>query len=43
MVLMALYSIRSDRLFCEQLDYNMLFRWFLDMNLEEPSLAARRR
>jgi len=37
MVLMALYSIRSERLFCEQLDYNMLFRWFLDMNLEEPS------
>jgi transposase len=37
MVLIALYSVRSERLFCEQLDYNMLFRWFLDMNLEEPS------
>lgn len=37
MVLMALYSVRSERLFCEQLDYNMLFRWFLDMNLEEKS------
>jgi len=37
MLLMALYSVRSERLFCEQLDYNMLFRWFLDMNLEEPS------
>jgi transposase len=36
MVLMALYSIRSERLFCEQVDYNILFRWFLDMNLEEP-------
>jgi transposase len=30
MVLIALYSVRSERLFCEQLDYNMLFRWFLD-------------
>lgn len=37
-VLIALYSVRSDRLFCEMLDYNMLFRWFLDMGLEEASL-----
>jgi len=35
---MALYSVRSDRQFCEQLDYNILFRWFLDMNLEAPML-----
>jgi transposase len=34
-LLIALYSVRSERLFCEMLDYNMLFRWFLDMNLEE--------
>ncbi|MCB9701407.1 MAG: IS5 family transposase [Myxococcales bacterium] len=34
-VLMALYSVRSDRMFCEQLDYNMLFRWFLDMDMTE--------
>jgi transposase len=34
-LLIALYSVRSDRLFCETLDYNMLFRWFLDMSLEE--------
>lgn len=33
-LLIALYSVRSERLFCEQLDYNMLFRWFLDMELE---------
>ncbi len=32
---MALYSVRSDRLFFEMLDYNILFRWFLDMNLEK--------
>jgi transposase len=36
-LLMALYTIRSERLFCEQLDYNLLFRWFLDMELEEKS------
>ena len=39
-LLIALYSVRSDRLFCETLDYNMLFRWFLDMSLEEPSFDA---
>ena len=33
-LLIALYSVRSERLFCEQLAYNMLFRWFLDMDLE---------
>jgi hypothetical protein len=36
-ILMALYSIRSERLFCEQLDYNLLFRWFLDMDMVEDS------
>lgn len=39
-LLIALYSVRSDRMFCEQLDYNILFRWFLDMNLEESSFDA---
>jgi transposase len=34
-ILMALYTIRSERQFCEQLDYNMLFRWFLDMDMVE--------
>src|SRR5215831_5693303 len=36
-LLMALYTIRSERLFCEQLNYNLLFRWFLDMELDELS------
>jgi transposase len=36
-LLMAFYSIRSDRLFCEQLDYNLLFRWFLDMDMVEEA------
>jgi transposase len=35
-LLIALFSIRSHRLFCEMLEYNMLFRWFLDMHLDEP-------
>jgi transposase len=38
-LLIALYSIRGERAFCEQLDYNILFRWFLNMNLVEPSFA----
>jgi len=36
-LLMALFSVRSDRQFCEQLDYNLLFRWFLDMEMDEES------
>jgi transposase len=36
-LLMALYSVRSERQFCEQLDYNLLFRWFLDMDMTEPA------
>jgi transposase/IS5 family transposase len=34
-VLMALYSVRSERMFCERLGYDLLFRWFLDMGLDE--------
>ncbi len=37
-LLIALYSVRSDRMFCEMLDYNILFRWFLDMSLDERGL-----
>jgi transposase len=36
-LLMALYTVRSERMFCEQLDYNLLFRWFLDLEVSEPS------
>jgi len=35
MVLQALYSIRSERQLCEQIQYNMLFRWFCDMTPSE--------
>ena len=37
-LLIALYSVRSNRMFCEMLDYNILFRWFLDMGLDERGL-----
>ena len=34
-LLMALYTIRSERQFCEQVRYNLLFKWFLDLNVED--------
>jgi transposase len=39
-LLIALYSVRSDRLFCEQLGYNFLFRWFLDLAPEAAAFDA---
>lgn len=33
MLLIALFSVRGEKNFCEQLGYNMLFRWFLDMDI----------
>lgn len=35
LVLMALYSVRSERLLCERLRYDLLFRWFVDLPLSE--------
>jgi transposase len=35
-LLMALYTVRSERAFREELDYNLLYRWFLGMDLIEP-------
>ena len=32
-----MFSVRSERAFCEELDYNLLFRWFLGMQLMERS------
>ncbi|MXZ24447.1 MAG: IS5 family transposase [Caldilineaceae bacterium SB0665_bin_21] len=39
-LLIALYSVRSERAFCEELEYNLLYRWFLDMDLMERSFDA---
>jgi transposase len=35
-LLQIFYSIRSERLLMEQLDYNILFRWFVGMDMDEP-------
>jgi len=51
LLLQGLYSIRSERLLVEQLDYNLLFRWFVGLSmdaevwdatvlLQEPGAAA---
>jgi transposase len=40
MLLMALYSVRSERQLCEQIDLNLLFRWFLDLQPSEDAFDA---
>jgi len=35
LVLQVLYSIRSERLLCEQLNYNLLFRWFVGLSMDD--------
>ena len=35
LLLQALYSVRSERLLMEQLDYNLLFRWFVGLNMDD--------
>jgi transposase len=39
-VLMALYSIRSERAFCERLHYDLLFKWFLDLPIDGRAFDA---
>jgi transposase len=34
-LLQIFYSIRSERLLCEQLDYNLLFRWFVGLSMDD--------
>ena len=36
LVLMSLYTVRSERALCERISFDMLFRWFLDMTPDEP-------
>jgi transposase len=36
LLLQVLYSIRSERMLMEQLEYNLLFRWFVGLNVDEP-------
>jgi len=35
-LLQMLYSVRSERLLVEEMDYNILFRWFVGLNLDDP-------
>ena len=39
-VLMAMYSMRSERAFRERLNYDMLFKWFLDLPIDAASFDA---
>ena len=36
LLLQVLYTVRSERLLLEQLDYNLLFRWFVGLNMDDP-------
>lgn len=36
LLLQVLYTVRSERMLMEQLDYNLLFRWFVGLNLDDP-------
>jgi len=36
LLLQVLYSVRSERMLMEQLDYNLLFRWFVGLNMDDP-------
>ena len=39
-LLIALYSIRSERQLCERLRYDLLFKWFLDLNVSDEPFGA---
>ena len=39
LLLQALYTIRSERQLMEQLDYNLLFRWFVGLGMDDPVWA----
>jgi transposase len=36
LLLQMLYSVRSERLLVEEIDYNILFRWFVGLSLDDP-------
>lgn len=47
LLLQVLYTIRSERMLCEQLQYNLLFRWFVGLGMEgevwDPSTFSKNR
>ena len=40
LLLQVLYTVRSERLLMEQLEYNLLFGWFVELNIDEPVMGA---
>ena len=36
LLLQMLYSVRSEQVLVEEVDYNILFRWFVGLNLDDP-------
>src|ERR1700745_2004854 len=40
LLLQILYTVRSERLLMEQVEYNLLFRWFVGLNMDEPVWVA---
>ena len=40
-LLQMLYSVRSERLLMEEIDYSVLFRWFVGLNLDEEDGTQR--
>ena len=42
MVVWAMYSVPSERQLIEQIDYNLLFRWFIGLELGTPSWSRER-
>jgi transposase len=39
LLLQVLYSVRSERMLMEQLEYNLLFRWFVGLGMDDPVWA----
>ena len=42
LLLQVLYTVRSERLLMEELNDNLLFRWFVGLNMDDPSGIPRR-
>ena len=40
LLLQVLYYVRSERMLMEQLDYSLLFRWFVGLNMDDPILGC---
>ena len=47
LLLQVLYTIRSERMLMEQLSYNLLFRWFVGLSMDEsvwvPTVYSKNR